>query len=638
MIEEFDHLTSSVMEYITELNRCEYVVHYYNVCYAQLREYLVAKQLTYSLEIGENWLDSKRPARENTIFAVYKAAVRRINSLILYGRCGNPTIPAYTYCYKPKTTELNEEFSSIRTDFYDWTSKKSKTKPTYCSIILGRFQDTGIFSISAITYAALLDQISIMENMPYKLKTQSHSILRSFLQFLFERGLVSYGYTVFVDCEIRSKGSPLIFLSDGDLLQLRTDAVESGSMSLDDYLKLCDSIYLEHVGKKYSKAELWSFRKIMNRLYLFMDANGLRYTPLCGEKWLELLKTNGLYHYEEICEHRRFLCLLETRRKGIDFPLKSSFVFKKTLFTQLPQWCKPVVVEYLDMKRREGWAKSTMTMFNSCICRFCIAIDSQGIRDFSSLTAEDIKRFNETDIHQTPAGKNAVNSRIRRFLEYLGEKGKLASKYLFLALPSVSAPKETLVVILTEEEQKQLSALFQKDNTDITLREKAMLQLGLYMGLRASDVIKLAIDDIDWNNVTLRVLQQKTGYEIVLPMPVHVANALYRYIMEERPKSDDRRVFLESRAPYDSIERSCCGRAMSHALPDRNVYGSGFHSTRKTYATNLLRNDVGRNEVSEALGQRNPETVNKYLYLDEERIRLCGFSLADGNLTMKGGF
>ena len=62
--------------------------------------------------------------------------------------------------------------------------------------------------------------------------------------------------------------------------------------------------------------------------------------------------------------------------------------------------------------------------------------------------------------------------------------------------------------------------------------------------------------------------------------------------------------------------RTTCGRALKTALPDRKVEGSGFHVTRKTYATNLLRSGVGAGTVADALGQRGTTSVHRYLSLD----------------------
>lgn len=296
------------------------------------------------------------------------------------------------------------------------------------------------------------------------------------------------------------------------------------------------------------------------------------------------------------------------------------------------------VASFLGMKSAEGWKKSTLTMYRSCICRFCTFLNHNGLISYSQVIAAIIKEFHLQDIHRTPAGKNAYNVRIRKFLIYLGETGCLQNPMLFAALPSVSAPKETIVVTLTEGEIHTIEDAVRDGNETLTLRKKAMLFLGLKMGIRSSNIVQLLLDDIDWERVTLCFIQKKTDVEVLLPMPTDVANALYRYLMAERPDTECRNIFIMERAPCKSVGRSACGRALDSALPGRDVPGSGFHVTRKTYATSLLRNGVGMDLVSEALGQKGTAAVHRYLSLDEERMRMCPLSLEVEGIGLKGGF
>ena len=175
----------------------------------------------------------------------------------------------------------------------------------------------------------------------------------------------------------------------------------------------------------------------------------------------------------------------------------------------------------------------------------------------------------------------------------------------------------------------ELKKQIDSDDSRLSLRKKAMLLLGLKMGLRASDVVNLSIDDINWDKASIRFIQQKTVVEIELPMPTEVGNALFRYITEERHKKGERNIFLSERAPHKPIKRASCNRALKSALPNRNVEGSGFHVMRKTYATQLLRSGVGAPLVAEALGQRGTTAVHRYLSLDTDRMRLCPLSLAE---------
>ena len=108
----------------------------------------------------------------------------------------------------------------------------------------------------------------------------------------------------------------------------------------------------------------------------------------------------------------------------------------------------------------------------------------------------------------------------------------------------------------------------------MSLRDKAMLQLGLRMGVRASDVVALPGGGISWDGATVRFVQAKTGYEVDLPMPADVANAVYRYIVAERPESREESVFLRCKAPFTPLDAGphsgrCGRRSPTGASPDR---------------------------------------------------------------------
>ena len=139
----------------------------------------------------------------------------------------------------------------------------------------------------------------------------------------------------------------------------------------------------------------------------------------------------------------------------------------------------------------------------------------------------------------------------------------------------------------------------------------------------------LSVEDVNWASASIRFIQKKTSVEVSLPMPTEVGNALFRYIMEERGQNSSPKIFLSEKAPKKPVGRAVCGAALRTALPDRKVEGSGFHVTRKTYATQLLKNGVGTGMVAEALGQRGTTSVHRYLSLDTERMRMCPLSLSE---------
>ena len=60
--------------------------------------------------------------------------------------------------------------------------------------------------------------------------------------------------------------------------------------------------------------------------------------------------------------------------------------------------------------------------------------------------------------------------------------------------------------------------------------------------------------------------------------------------------------------------------------------------TRKTFATERLRNNVDPDQIADAIGHATRNTITPYLSLDDERMGLCPLSIEGLGLQMKGGF
>jgi integrase len=157
------------------------------------------------------------------------------------------------------------------------------------------------------------------------------------------------------------------------------------------------------------------------------------------------------------------------------------------------------------------------------------------------------------------------------------------------------------------------------------------------MGLRASDIVKIRLYDINWNCQTIRILQKKTLHEIELPMPTDVGNSIYLYIKNGRPDTGSTYLFVKSKIPYDAVSRNACRYALISTLPDRHKPYSGFHVTRKTFATDQISKNIAKNIIADMLGHRDASTLSHYLNLDSEHMRMCPLSLGETDLTMKGG-
>lgn len=289
----------------------------------------------------------------------------------------------------------------------------------------------------------------------------------------------------------------------------------------------------------------------------------------------------------------------------------------------LPERSRKLLCDFLLKKQKEGNSVSTVNMYRSSCLRFLKFLDKKEIKCCAMISPEIIKEFHISDSHSTAEARNAYSVRIRQFLDYLANLGYVPIT-LRLAL--------TIVEILTDEEIASVYSFRTNAEKPMELRNIAIVLIGLRMGLRASDITGMKLTDISWEERTISVQQQKTDKFLKLPMPVDVGNSLYRYIMKGRPCVASDYVFVSHRVPYGRLSTSCCRSALNKALDKRK---NGFHVTRKTFASRMLKSRTNTNTIADSLGHSDNSTVLKYLATDGDTMRQCALSL--NGIKVKGG-
>lgn len=626
----FENVTRQIRSYLSENHYCLSLIMANERCFRKLEAYLKEKGVDYSPEIAETWVKDLHYDVSSTDSHHWKMALTRLKDIYEHGEIlpehDTRHLMSYTILCDTLRNSLDSYLESLKGRLSDETIAGRKHP---CARFLIYVQKSGIQAITDITFETIYQFYQTDLHRGHFEKSHTNAAVSSMMVYFWSEGLVPYGFTIIIRYLSHGRRNTGCYWNNvTSSVHERIISIMESSPTVDtdkllDYREYSRQLHNENA---YSKTITSAHNRAIDLLILFLEMNGYRYNPEIAVVWFDSIC--HCFGNEKYTIYRS-LCMVAEYHATSCINLAAVHRRKPRAFDLLPEWCREAAGKYVAAKEKEGWAKSTMDMIRSSLCRFCNYLDETGLRSFSDLTASHIKQFNACDKHKTPYGKNAYNTRIRKFLMYLGENGYLSNPMLFISLSCTSAPRETIIVVLNEEEMVTLKENIGADDGRLSLRKKAMLLLGLKMGMRASDVVKLTIDDINWDKASIRFIQQKTVVEIELPMPTEVGNALFRYITEERHKKAEKNIFLSEKAPHKPIKRASCNRALQSALPDRNVEGSGFHVMRKTYATQLLRSGVGTHLVAEALGQRGTASVHRYLSLDTDRMRMCPLSLAE---------
>ncbi|PRD40746.1 integrase [Phyllobacterium phragmitis] len=218
--------------------------------------------------------------------------------------------------------------------------------------------------------------------------------------------------------------------------------------------------------------------------------------------------------------------------------------------------------------------------------------------------------------------KNIVTS-LRSFLRFARYRDFIQTD-LAAVVPSVAGwSMASIPRAMPGEQVRTLLAASKTCRTPVGLRNRAILLLLARLGLRAGEVIRLELADIDWNEGFLRV-SSKGRSERPMPLPYDVGEAIAAYLEHGRPESTSRNVFLRSRAPFDVLgsHSDICmivRRALTRAGIKANITGS--HQLRHALAVDMLQQGLSLTEIGQMLRHRSADATRRYAKVDLDALR-----------------
>lgn len=239
--------------------------------------------------------------------------------------------------------------------------------------------------------------------------------------------------------------------------------------------------------------------------------------------------------------------------------------------------------------------------------------------DFSDVTAKAVIAFVvEESRRRSVGGSQVVVTAMRSFLRFLFLDGRIAQP-LAQAVPAVSAPKGFLPRGLGDE---VVGALLESCDTATVVgrRDLAILMLLSRLGLRAGEVARLSLDDLDWHRGEL-VVQGKGSRRDRLPLPVDVGEALAGYVSSGRPRVQCRAVFLRVHAPITAMSVSNVSEIVRRACDRAGVPEARAHRLRHSAATAMLRGGGSLAEIGQILRQSHGVTTSIYAKVDRVALR-----------------
>jgi integrase len=271
------------------------------------------------------------------------------------------------------------------------------------------------------------------------------------------------------------------------------------------------------------------------------------------------------------------------------------------------------------LRKHRGSSDSTVRQYSRCVLDMVDAL-GDNTAEWRPRTIHDYFLAQAARSGVGTAEKLVTN--MRAVLRYLSVHG-LCQADLGNAVPKFAAWRlADLPRYLTAEQVDRVISACEGESAR-RRRDRAVVLLLARLGLRAGDIIRMRIGDIEWEAGTLRVTG-KGRYQVRLPLPQEVGDAVVSYL-ECRPQvSNCDHLFVRGIAPFRAFSRSdvVCGlvkRAMKRA--GVMTPAKGAHALRHTAATQMLRHGVPLDQIGLVLRHRGVDTTAVYAKVDVLQLR-----------------
>ncbi len=248
------------------------------------------------------------------------------------------------------------------------------------------------------------------------------------------------------------------------------------------------------------------------------------------------------------------------------------------------------------------------------------------------ITIDRIRRFTLSEAYEylnfvAEKRGNSARSRARKasslrcFFKYLTTKTMLLTENPVknLELPSI---KQSLPHFLSLEESTTLLKTVGKDEDDDALRDYCIITLFLNCGMRLSELVGMNLQDISFDERTLRLLG-KGNKERIIYINDACIKSLQDYISSrENPGTEPNAVFLSKF--HKRISRRRVQQIVEDKLREAGLDNKGLstHKLRHTAATLMYQHgNIDTLVLKEVLGHKSIATTEIYTHVSSERMK-----------------
>lgn len=386
--------------------------------------------------------------------------------------------------------------------------------------------------------------------------------------------------------------------------------------------RICDARLGEHIDdfvsellhKGYSHSTVRAKTRLLDALNDWLEERAIDLFEFDEAKYRLFLDQTGARFQSPRATGRQLLEWLRANRLT-DTAVESD--------VELPSQCIRLRYRH-HLLEQCGLSANTVRLYLQVVGVFLDTTFKAQAVDLERLCLDDVYRYIRVTCYGLmPATIKVHVAALRSFFAYLYWSGDVATDLRGGIFTVRNRPRSGIPKTL---EPNQIEELIDSCDTGCAQgrRDRAVLLLLARLGLRAVEVARLTLDDINWFKAVVTV-SGKGGRRDQLPLPDDVGVAIADYLLNGRPRCTTRSVFITVKAPYRGFQSSSTVRNIFRRASERTgLYTrirGGAHRLRHSMATAMLQNGALLEDIGQILRHNCPDSTRIYAKVDFDSLR-----------------
>lgn len=158
----------------------------------------------------------------------------------------------------------------------------------------------------------------------------------------------------------------------------------------------------------------------------------------------------------------------------------------------------------------------------------------------------------------------------------------------------------------------------QNDLKSNNVRNYLMFEIGIYIGIRISDILNIKVKDVK-NRTMLKIREIKTGKEKAMPIPAQLQKEINSYIEEQKLKDNDY-VFKSRKNPIKPISRVQAYQILKKIATKYKLENIGTHTLRKTFGYHFYKKTQDVALLMTIFNHSDPSITLRYIGIEQDNV------------------